>query len=73
MRGRTARGGLGGRAATAHAGHDMRRPGPEEGTASGPGRSRAGRQLASTAENTHQASSDFAVRLRTMYAFSPNR
>lgn len=30
-------------------------------------------QLASTAKNTHQASSDFAVRLRMMYAFSPNR
>ncbi len=32
-----------------------------------------GRQLTSTAENTHQARSDLAVRLRMMYAFSPNR
>jgi len=28
--------------------------------------------LSRTALNTHQASNDFAVRLRMMYAFSPN-
>gem|GEM_PF-3957029 len=47
--------------------------GPPEGRAGGAALEGRGSQLASTAENTHQASSDFAVRLRMMYVFSPNR